>query len=478
MLFVAIGGHLVVANNISIIDQSSHCTCQSCTDTIWNTFAGEYTCGDRITYMLTTQSILYPNEESACRRIAGLEYSDICGACDPRTCDNKSSYTACGCQSCTKDILQRNAGEYTCLQRITWIQLNDVEVNGSEEEACKKVSNEYPTICGPECNPNVCPKSAPSVSNPIAASPTMPTAIVPVNNNVDYDANLYCFPPKDNRKKYRNVWNQFVVEVKEDMNVCGPGNNIFSQKTVLMPRNSNDLKLQYKVVNGVWTGSEVRVLPPRFTQFSYGTYRFSIKTITLKRNRRRIMKELPPSLVLGLFTWDPTDNYAIHENWNHEVDIEISRWNDTNAMDLQFLVQPPGSPQMKRFNTGANGINRNPGNSNIYEFLWNPGYIEWNTTAGGGVTHNYSTKENVINNVPDYIQCLPANVEVRLNLWNMLGSTVTPTMMTTNDIVEVIIDKFEYIPSNEIGIRDGNYCTKDCQCLSTSKCINKFCRPN
>jgi hypothetical protein len=444
---------------------TTYCSCQSCTSTVWNTPAGEYTCGERISYLYTQVAASYPSQESACRRIAGLEFPNQCGACDPRSCDDKV-YTGCGCESCTEEILQRQAGDFTCQERISWIQLNDVTVNNSEEAACRKVSNEYSTICGPQCNPDQCPPSAP-----------VPSPVMNPTSNSDYDQILYCFPPKDNRTRYRNVWNNHTVEVKEDVNVCGPGDTKFSSSTVIVPRRRKQVRLLYKIVNGVWTGSELRVVPSPLEPFSYGTYRFSISRVAWRRNRQRFANELPPSLVLGLFSWDPTDDYAIKENYNREVDIEISRWNDVNATasDGQFLVQPPGSPQMKRFHTGING-RRRPG-GNIYEFTWLPGVVQWNTTAGGGQSHSYSTKQAITLGLNDYVQCLPANVEIRMNLWNTLG-TQQPTAMKPRDVVEVVIDNFEYIPSRQIGVRNGNYCSKDCQCLPTSFCSNtSFCRP-
>jgi hypothetical protein len=57
--------------------------------------------------------------------------------------------------------------------------------------------------------------------------------------------------------------------------------------------------------------------------------------------------KLPKSLVLGMFTWIPTDVHAasLSENWNHnEVDVEISQWGDTKHRYAQFLIPPSGGP--------------------------------------------------------------------------------------------------------------------------------------
>ena len=143
-------------------------------------------------------------------------------------------------------------------------------------------------------------------------------------------------------------------------------------------------------------------------------------------------------------------------------------------MDGQFLVQPPGNPQMYRFFTGLNNT-RNPGGQR-YQFTWNPGEIIWYSAAGGGHFHKYSTKQTIESGLTDYVQCLPANVEIRLNLWNMFG-TQQPTDMTNSDEVEVVIDSVAHVPSGLTGIRDGNYCTKNCQCQSSSTCRQNICKP-
>jgi hypothetical protein len=77
-------------------------------------------------------------------------------------------------------------------------------------------------------------------------------------------------------------------------------------------------------------------------------------------------------------------------------------------------------------------------------------------------------------NLVDNIQCLPADVEVRINLWNMNGA-VAPSGMADNHFVEVVIDGFSYTPSDVQGVANGQACSKHCQCLGTSRCVNGIC---
>ena len=77
--------------------------------------------------------------------------------------------------------------------------------------------------------------------------------------------------------------------------------------------------------------------------FTYGTYAFSVKSVTVYNAEGAVLdNKLPPELVLGLFTWDDEEAYLTNENFHHEVDIEISRWNDPLNDDVQFLVYTYG----------------------------------------------------------------------------------------------------------------------------------------
>lgn len=178
-------------------------------------------------------------------------------------------------------------------------------------------------------------------------------------------------------------------------------------------------------------------------------------------------------------------SYAVHENYNHEVDIEISRWNCETNSDLQYLVQPPGLPQMHRLFTGdpssadINTIYQQ--GDQIYRFDWNPARIDWVSSAGEQDVNNQfvlKTEEAVYRNVPDFVQCLPdrgGNTEVRINLWNSLGAAY-PVGLSATDVVKVVFDSFIYVPSDQTHVPEGGICSKHCQCeVGVAKCINSIC---
>jgi hypothetical protein len=278
-----------------------------------------------------------------------------------------------------------------------------------------------------------------------------------------------------------------IVQVKQELaaNACGPGNNIFVDQTVLVDPEADTLTLKF--ANGL--ASEVRILLPGARRpYTYGNYAFSVKSITVKDVAQSVISTtLPKELVLGIFTWDDTEDFATHQNYNHEVDVEISRWNCEDNSDVQFLVQPPGAPQQYLFFSGQSDATDQAlqldhgARPHWYNFSWTPGRIDWSSTAGGGDgVHDFAltTEEALYKGVPDYVQCMPGstNVEVRLNLWNMLGSR-QPVGLGATDYVEVVFDKFVFEPSDKLFLENGEFCSKSCQCnlAASSQCVNAVC---
>lgn len=69
---------------------SGFCGCESCTQSIWeDTRANGYSCGERILFLQSDQSVTAGGpftEYDSCSRVS-YEFPDICGPCDPYTCD-------------------------------------------------------------------------------------------------------------------------------------------------------------------------------------------------------------------------------------------------------------------------------------------------------------------------------------------------------------------------------------------------------
>jgi hypothetical protein len=371
----------------------------------------------------------------------------------------------CECEQCTLNVWRNTSGtpERTCGQRVQWLMRTFPHEYPIQADACRRVAFEYPCECG-GCDPSRCDVRVEPLQLP-------PDFMTPRNLMTPfepkYPINLYCFPPEGQRTTWR-MWNGMQVQVKQDAGVCGPGNNMFSNTTAY----AKDGELYLTYANQ--QASEVRVTLPNRQLFGYGKYSFSVKSIQVVDAAGNVLDDkLPKDLTLGIFTWDDTDNYAMHENWNHEVDIEIARWDCEDNADVQFLVQPAGFPQMYRFFSGKGATYDQNGHE--FAFTWMPNRIDWETTAGGGQSFTLSTELALYKKVPDFIQCLPTgNTEIRLNLWNVNGAEV-PAGLSATDRVEVVIDKFSYEASEIAYAADGDYCSKKCQCGPASDCLNSRC---
>ena len=496
-----------------MIGALSMCGCPDCTSSVFDSMAGPYSCLERIQFLIFTEKL---TEDKACARV-GQEFPNICGSCNSDTChieevvpekipvsavesstnnnnnnnnnnngngDGNASDSVsdnsehCGCKSCTESIFNADAGGFSFSKRVDYLKGAYPNKYQDEKSACRQLARmEFPDQFQ-QCDPDACNAVISSVS---ANSNDANSNTAAGSRSRDMD--LYCYPLAESRKTYENVWGQYTVQVKSDPEgkPCGPGENVFSG-TDTVSKDGNDLKLQYKKVGNEWQASEVRVLLPDSERYQYGTYAFSVKSVWVvdSATSKVVSKVLPKSLVLGLFTWDPTEDYETHENYNHEVDIELARWDNADAPDAQFLVQPPGHPQTYRFFSGSNGNDYQQGGNRVYGFDWRPTEIEWFSNAGdNGESFVYSTQMALDAGQPDYNQCMPRdsnNVEVRINLWNLFGSEGgTPPGMLDTHVVEVVIDNFQFAPNGYISVSNGKTCSKDCQCGALSECFQNKC---
>ncbi len=109
--------------------------------------------------------------------------------------------------------------------------------------------------------------------------------------------------------------------------------------------------------NGGWTCSEVILT----RSLGYGSYRFVVQETS----------RLEPAAVLGMFTWD---DFGADQN-HREVDVEISRWGDSNNNNAQYVVQP--------FYVPANVVRfLSPSGVVTHSFRWEPGRVSFKSVVG------------------------------------------------------------------------------------------------
>lgn len=194
-----------------------------------------------------------------------------------------------------------------------------------------------------------------------------------------------------------------------------PGPNYFSSSTQNVWVDTNGwLHLKITYSNGKWYCPEVTTAET----LGYGTYAFYLA------NR---IDTIDKNVVLGLFAYK--DN-------SHEVDIEFSKWGNTNSNNSWYTVQPPPYVQGKTwsFNMTLNG------DYTTHYFTWkqNSVYFE---SVGGHYPIGSEPKSNIIQSFTSNSSVSATGVKAHMNLWIFHSSAPS-----NGQPVEVIVKSFKYIP--------------------------------
>ncbi len=189
-----------------------------------------------------------------------------------------------------------------------------------------------------------------------------------------------------------------------------PGPNTFSnaQDQVWVDQEGKaHLRLQEK--GGVWFASEMMAK----RDAGYGTYRFTASSS---------LRSLDPNIVFGFFTWDRNPG-----EFNREMDIEISRWGETEGPDLWFTVQPYDRPG----NQFSSRLPRAPAYD--FEMRWLKDRVEFSLSVLGKKVESWVYSGEV----PD-----PGRARLRINLWLFRGRAPQGP-----GPYEVVVSGFSYEPA-------------------------------
>jgi hypothetical protein len=159
-----------------------------------------------------------------------------------------------------------------------------------------------------------------------------------------------------------------------------------------------------------WTSAEVDL----FRSLGYGSYQFVVSNVS----------HLEPPVVLTISTWDGSGP-------DQEMDIEISRWGELTGKNAQYVVQPYFVPaNVVRF--------LSPPGRLAYSFVWEPGRVAFRTVRG---SESAGRRDVVAAHV--FTSGVPAagGETVKMNLY-----VFDNRRARLQHGVEVIIEKFEYLP--------------------------------
>ncbi|NOX56950.1 MAG: hypothetical protein GXP27_21420 [Planctomycetes bacterium] len=208
-------------------------------------------------------------------------------------------------------------------------------------------------------------------------------------------------------------------------NRVGPGPNYWSNEVDdVWVDVQGRLHLTIKNENGRWYSTEVRSVD----SLGYGEYTFYLSTD---------VEELDPNVVVGLFTY---------LNDTNELDVEFSRWGNSQAPAGQFVVQPGRQPgHMVQFPLHLNG------NNSTHKIIWEPGKVTFQSYYGNSPV--LPSADHLIrewtyegDDVP-----IAGEEKVHMNLW-LAGGQAPQTGVET----EVIVNGFEFRKLSNVALDYGD----------------------
>jgi len=194
----------------------------------------------------------------------------------------------------------------------------------------------------------------------------------------------------------------------------GGTRNPYDPKNVYVD-NAGALHLQIVKRDERWTCSEVNLT----RSLGYGTYSFTVEDLS----------RLEPAVVFGMFTWDHSTD---EENYR-EIDINISRWGDSQNKNAEFAIQPSFMPMnISRFAAPAGKLK--------HTIIWEPGRITMVTSRGSGAPGaSIVSKHTFTSEVPT-----AGSESVRMTFY--VYRQPNGNSSDLHHRAEVVVDRFEFLP--------------------------------
>jgi hypothetical protein len=173
------------------------------------------------------------------------------------------------------------------------------------------------------------------------------------------------------------------------------------------------LHLRMEEHDGLWTCAEVSLM----RSLGYGSYIFVVQDTG----------HFGPSAALGLYT---NDDFRTNDIPG-ELDIELSRWGIADSKNAQYVVQPFYVPEnVARFTAPAGVL--------THMLRWESGRASFKTVRGSGIGPGAATiSEHIFTSgVP-----IPAKETVHMGLYSY-----RPSKTSSQQPIEVVIDKFDFLP--------------------------------
>ena len=147
----------------------------------------------------------------------------------------------------------------------------------------------------------------------------------------------------------------------------------------------------------------------------YGTYAVTVD----------VPRHLEPAAVLNIFTWSRTGADVNHR----EMDINLSRWGNTDGKNVEYIVEPFYVP------TNVYGLEVKPGLTR-FSLRWQPNSATFESTALEGTDTRTYPAHTFTGNVP-----VPGDETLRMNFCE-----VARAQDPLKNGVEIVVERFQYLP--------------------------------
>jgi len=187
-----------------------------------------------------------------------------------------------------------------------------------------------------------------------------------------------------------------------------PGQNNFDDTNAFLDSNGY-LHLRILRKDEKWTTSEIYSK----NSFGYGTYKWTLLSD---------LSNLDANVVLGLFTWSSSPEYA-----HREIDIEFAKFgNILDPTKAQYVIQPYEiQGHLMRLGQSFAKL------ETTHQFTWEPGKITFSSISENSVGWRYGNSD-----VP-----IPGNEKVHINAWLFQGKPP----LNGKDL-EIVIKNFQFKP--------------------------------
>ncbi|MGA2596051.1 MAG: hypothetical protein ABSH09_03465 [Bryobacteraceae bacterium] len=198
-------------------------------------------------------------------------------------------------------------------------------------------------------------------------------------------------------------------EIRQTASEPGGARNLYDPANATVDEKGY-LHLRIAKKGNDWTSAEAILT----RSLGYGSYSFVVQDVS----------QLEPAAVLSISIWDNTGP-------SREMDIETSRWGESNSKNAQYVIQPYYVPaNVVRFMAPPGVI--------TYSFLWSPGRALFNTVRGpASRAGSVNVSQHVFTSgIPS-----PGQESTHINLY-VFDNKKNPLKHES----EVIVENFEYLP--------------------------------